>query len=244
MNFVKLLVKIVFDCSSVPVGISPSWFSTLCLYYYTHIAKKSGVGASSLYTDNPSKDEDGNNTSSKSSKFSDKQSQNQKHYRSESNQKTGSNIQPGNNKQKSKKVNTLLGYAGRVMVDDKQQPICIPANTSKVVVGKTQDRLPRGSYMVEATDDDNLPCGVSVNHTYVSPTRSKQVSVILLNTNSYNVWIRQPLYAATIWDVDLKDCDYEPIITKSTETDTFEIKLQPVPPEDLLEEILSNATES
>ena len=97
--------------------------------------------------------------------------------------------------------------------------------------------------MVEATDDDNLPCGVSVNHTYVNPTKAKQVSVILLNTNSYNVWIRQPLYAATIWNVELKDWDYEPIITKSDEANTFEVKLQPVPPEDLREEILSNAME-
>ena len=30
---------------------------------------------------------------------------------------------------------------------------------------------------------------------------------------------------------------------KSDEVDTFEVKLQPVPPEDLREEILSNATE-
>ena len=69
------------------------------------------------------------------------------------------------------------------------------------------------------------------------------MSVILLNTNSYNVWIQQPLYAATIWDVELKDWDYEPIITKSEEADTFKVKLQPVPPEDLREEILSNTTE-
>ena len=64
-----------------------------------------------------------------------------------------------------------------------------------------------------------------------------------MNTNSHNVWIRQPLYAATIWYVELKDWDYEPIITKSEEANTFEVKLQPVPPEDLREEILSNATE-
>ena len=89
--------------------------------------------------------------------------------------------------------------------------------------------------MVEATDDDNLPCGVSVNHTYINPTKAKQVSVILLNTNSYNVWIRQPLYATTISDVKLKDWDYKPIISK--EADMFEVKLQPVPPEDLREEI-------
>ena len=129
------------------------------------------------------------------------------------------------------------------MVGDHRQPICILAGTSKVVIGRTQDKLPKGSYMVEATDDDNLPCRVSVNHTYVNPITAKQVSVILLNTNSYNVWIQQPLYAATIWDVELKDWDYEPIITKSEEADTFEVKLQPVPPEDLREEILSNATE-
>ena len=87
--------------------------------------------------------------------------------------------------------------------------------------------------MVEATDDNNLPCGVSINHTYVNPTKAKQVSVILLNTNLYNVWIQQPLYTATIWDVELKDRDYKPIITKSKEADTLEVKLQPVPLEDL-----------
>ena len=135
--------------------------------------------------------------------------------------------------QENDALNTLGGYAGRVMVGDRRQPICIPAGTSKVVVGRTQEKLPKGSYMVEATDDDNLPCEVSVNYTYVNPTKAKQVSVILLNTNSYNVWIRQPLYAATIWDIDLKDWDYEPIITKSEEANTFEVKLQPVPPKDL-----------
>ena len=129
------------------------------------------------------------------------------------------------------------------MVGNRRQPICIPAGTSKVVVGRMQNKLPKGSYMVEATNDDILSCGVSVNHTYVNPTRAKQVSVIMLNTNSYNVWIRQPLYTTTIWDVELKDWDYEPIITKSEEADTFEIKLQLVPPDDLREEILSNATE-
>ena len=69
----------------------------------------------------------------------------------------------------------------------KRQPICIPADMSKVVVGRTQGKLPKGSYMVKATDDDNLPCGVSINHTYVNPTKVKQVSVILLNINLYNI---------------------------------------------------------
>ena len=61
------------------------------------------------------------------------------------------------------------------MVGDQRQLICILAGTPKVVVGRTQDKLPKGSYMVEATDDDNLPSGVSVNHTYVNPTISNFV---------------------------------------------------------------------
>ena len=215
------------------------------MYYYAHIHKKSGVGASSVQSDDPSKDDDGNNRNNQPlrPKRNQEYGKNSNEAKSDKDSGKSKNTQTGSGKHRNKKLNTLGGYAGRVMVGDRKQPICIPAGTSKVLIGKTQEKLPRGSYMVEATDDDNLPCGVSVNHTYVNPTKAKQVSVILLNTNSYNVWIRQPLYAATIWDVDLKDWDYEPIITKSDEADTFEVKLQPVPPEDLREEILSNAME-
>ena len=44
-----------------------------------------------------------------------------------------------------RKINTLGGYASRIMVGDKRQPICIPVGMSKVVVGRTQEKLPRGS---------------------------------------------------------------------------------------------------
>ena len=216
----------LFKC---PNGISPLWFSTLCLYYYAHIHKKSGVGASLVQSDDPSKDEDGNSCSYQLSKSKGSQEQRQNNNQAKPEKDSSGNTQTGIRKQRD----TLDTLGGRVMVGDRRQPICILAGTSKVVVGRTQGKLPKGSYMVKATNDNNLPCGVSVNHTYVNPTKAKQVSVILLNTNSYNVWIRQPLYAATIWDVELKDWDYEPIITKSEEANTFEVKLQPVPPEDL-----------
>ena len=232
----------LFEC---PRGISPLWLSTICLYYYTHVHKKSGVGASLVRSDDPNKDEDKNSNNGQSSKpkYNQEQRQNSSQDKLEKDSGRSKNTQTGKGKQHDKKLNTLGGYTGRVMVGDRRQPICILAGTSKVVVGRTQDKLPKGSYMVEATDDDNLPCGVSVNHTCVNPTKAKQVSVILLNTNSYNIWIRQPLYAMTIWDVELKDWHYKPIITKSKEADTFKVKLQPVPPKDLREEILSNAME-
>ena len=150
-----------------------------------------GVGASSVQSDNPSKDEDGNscNDQPSKSKRNQEQCQNSNQAKSEKDSSKNKNTQTGTRKQCDKKLNMLGGYAGRVMVGDRRQPICITAGTSKVVVGRTQDKLPKGSYMVEATDNDNLPCGVSVNHTYINPTKAKQVSVILLNTNSYNVWI-------------------------------------------------------
>ena len=178
----------LFEC---PRGISPLWFSTLCLYYYTHIHKKSGVGASSVQSNDPSKDKDrsSNNGQSSKPKRNQEQHQSSNQAKSEKDPSRSNNAQTGRGKQCSKKLNTLGGYAGRVMVGNRRQPICIPAGTSKVVVGRTQDKLPKGSYIIEATDDDNLPCEVSVNHTYVNPTKAKQVSVILLNTNSYNVWI-------------------------------------------------------
>ena len=233
----------LFEC---PVGISPLWFSTLCLYYYAHVHQKTGVGASSVKTDNPSNDKDKGDHKQKTSRPTNSKHQGSSNSQAKSGQESrkGKSSQTDKGKQHNKKLNTLGGYAGQVMVDDKRQPICIPAGMSKVVVGRTQDKLPKGSYMVEATDDNNLPCGVSINHTYINPTKAKQVSVILLNTNSYNVWIWQPLYAITIWDVKLKDWDYEPIITKNKDSDMVEIKLQQVPPRDLHEEILNNATET
>ena len=161
------------------------------MYYYAHIHKKSGVGASSVQSDDPSKDKDRNNRNNQPSKpkRSQEQCKNNNEDKSEKDSGKSKNTQTGSGKQRNKKLNMLGGYAGRVMVGDHKQPICIPAGTSKVVIGRMQEKLPRGSCMVEATDDDNLPCGVSINHTYVNPTKAKQVSVILLNTNSYNVWI-------------------------------------------------------
>ena len=174
------------------MGISPLWFSTLCLYYFAHIHQKAGVGASSVKTDDPSnndEDEGSNKHNPSKSKNNKSQSQNNGQAKSEQDPSKGKSNQTSKGKQFSKRLNTLGGYPGRVIVSDRRQPICIPAGMSKVVVGKTQDKLPKGSYMVEATGDNNLPCGVSVNHMYVNPTKAKQVSVILLNTNSNNVWI-------------------------------------------------------
>ena len=101
----------LFKC---PKGISPLWFSTLCLYYYAHIHKKSGVGASSVQFDDPSKDEDRNsrNNQPSKSKRSQEQHQNSNQTKSEKDSSKSKNTQTGTRKQHSKKLNTLGGYAG------------------------------------------------------------------------------------------------------------------------------------
>ena len=65
----------------------------------------------------------------------------------------------------------------------------------------------------------------------------------LQNTNDNNVWIRQPLYAGDLWDMDKEDWEYEPVLVKDAKTNNITVKFQQVPPEHLRKEIFSQATE-
>ena len=82
----------------------------------------------------------------------------------------------------------LGGFMGRVSIGDTRKPICIPANSSKTVIGWTARVNRKKSFMVESTESSNLPLGVGVNNTLVTPSKSRLVSVILINNNSHNVW--------------------------------------------------------
>ena len=97
--------------------------------------------------------------------------------------------------------------------------------------------------MMEGTQDGNLPSGVAVNNTYVQPTKSGRITVCLQNTNDHNMWIRQPLYAGDLWDVDKEDWEYEPVLVKDAETNNITVKFQQVPLEHIREEIFSQAAE-
>ena len=98
--------------------------------------------------------------------------------------------------------------------------------------------------MVESTDNSNLPLGVSINNTLVVPSKSGQVSVIVMNTNDHNVWICQPLYPGDLWEVELKEWSYKPVLTRNEDTNDIEINFVQVPPEDFREEIFSEAAEA
>ena len=62
-----------------------------------------------------------------------------------------------------------------VTIDEKHKPFCIPANTSRYVMGHVKGLPYCGNFMVELAEDNNLPAGLVVNRTYVHPTKSNLV---------------------------------------------------------------------
>ena len=131
---------------------------------------------------------------------------------------------------------------GQVWVGVENKPICIPANSVKIVQGKTNKITRRLTCMVEGRDVCNLPMGVVVNRAMVTPKRSKKVPVILANTNSYNIWIRQPLLAADVVEVESCLWDYQTIL--SCEDKNIKASFCRVPPPEVQEEVFSSAVMS
>ena len=101
---------------------------------------------------------------------------------------------------------------GKVWVGVNNNPICIPANSVKVVEGKTNKITRCLTCMEEGRDIHNLPMGVVVNRTMVTSKHSKKVPIVLVNTKSYNIWIRQPLLAADVVEVESCPWDYQTIL--------------------------------
>ena len=127
-----------------------------------------------------------------------------------------------------------------MLVGITHEPICIPANSVKVVQGKT-DKITRClTCMVESRDINNLPMGVMVNRAMITPKKSKKVPVILANTNSYNIWIRQPLLAASI--VEVESCPWDYQTNLSCDGRNIKVSFCPVPPSEVQEDIFTAAT--
>ena len=93
--------------------------------------------------------------------------------------------------------------------------------------------------MFKMRSQKNLPMGVVVNRTVITPKRSKRVPVVLMNMNSYNVWIRQPLLVADLVEVEHYPWDYQP--SMSHEGDEVTVSFHPVPSPEVQEDILSSA---
>ena len=90
--------------------------------------------------------------------------------------------------------------------------------------------------MVESRETNNLPMGIMVNRTMVTP-KSKKVSIIMVNTNSYNIWIWQPLLATNVVEVESCPWDYQTVL--SCDDKDVSVSFCPVPTLEVQEEIFS-----
>ena len=136
----------------------------------------------------------------------------------------------------SSQSDTTLGH---VWVSDSHQPICIPANSAKVVSGKTNKITKCLTSMVGSRKSNNLPMGVVVNRTMVTPNKSKHIPILLINTNSYNLWFQQPLLAADV--IEAKHCTWDYQFSLSCKGNEVKVTFHPIPTPEVQEEILSSA---
>ena len=127
---------------------------------------------------------------------------------------------------------------GEVWVGINNDPICIPANSVRVVEGKTNKITRCLTCMVEGRDVHNLPMGVIVNRAMVTPKCSKKIPVVLTNTNSYNVWICQQLLAADIVEVESCPWDYQTIL--SHDGKNIKASFCRVPPLEVQEDVFTH----
>ena len=125
---------------------------------------------------------------------------------------------------------------GQVWVGKTCQAICIPANSVKLMQGRANKITRHLSCMVEARVCYNLPRWIVVNRTMITPCKIKQVPFALMNTNTYNVWICQPLLMADI--VEAEDCPWDYQSRMSRDGDKINISFSPVPSTEVQTEIV------
>ena len=96
----------------------------------------------------------------------------------------------------------------KIIVGSKQEPLYIPWNSTITVPGATKRLLHGVTYLVEHAAYSNLPLRIIVNRCLAHP-KAKSAPVILVNTNSKNIWNRQPLLAAKCLGVECHSWEYD-----------------------------------
>ena len=72
----------------------------------------------------------------------------------------------------------------------------------------------------------NLLLGIVVNQG-MAVSKARTIPVIRISINKYNVWVRQPLLATKIYDVECDSIEYR--ATMDWERENITIRFQPVP---------------
>ena len=144
------------------------YFSTLCVYFYAECQKVINQAKETV-----EKDVSINSTGVGDSQQGSRPSESTNEPTQPNQPKQPKPNTTGSSKKNPKsKSQYLEGYAGKVMVGSHHQPICIPARSCKFLVGTAKGVPHKGNFMMEGTQDRNLPSGIMVNNTYVQPTKS------------------------------------------------------------------------
>ena len=81
---------------------------------------------------------------------------------------------------------------------------------------------------MEQAEHHNIPLSIVINWC-TAILKGRTIAVTIINTNRYNVWNRQPLLAAKLYDVECTKNEYSETIDWEGENITTEF--QPVPPQ-------------
>ena len=149
----------LFEC---PTRVDPLYFSTLYVYFYAEHQKVIDQAKEKVKRDvsvNSTGVGDGQQGSHPSENTNESTQPTQPN---QPNQPKPSTTSYSKKNPKSKSHQYLGGYAGKVMVGSRHQPICIPAGSCKFLVGTAKGVPHKGNFMMEGTQDGNLPSGVTV----------------------------------------------------------------------------------
>ena len=121
-----------------------------------------------------------------------------------------------------------------------KEPICIPGNAMLTMPGNTSMIDKGQSYIVELAAHHNLPHGLVVNSCCVTP-KARKVQVILINTTGQNIWVRQPLLAAELFEVEVEPQQY--CTEFNHEGDGITISFLLAPPQEEQKQVENNVVE-
>ena len=165
-----------FNSFKCLVGVNSLLFSQLCLYYYAEISKEHNYGVQSIYHQT---DKDVISPE-KSAHLAKKK------------------VQPPFIRKD--------GFTGQVTIGTKQQPICIPSNSTITILGCANKLPPRVTCLVGQAEHHNSPLGIEMNCCMATP-KARTIPMIFININRYNVLVRQPLLAAEQFDVECNEIE-------------------------------------
>ena len=118
-----------------------------------------------------------------------------------------------------------------------KEPICFPRN-AMLTVPENTSKIEKGqSYIVALAAHHYLPHGLAVNSCCVT-SKAKRVPVILINTTDQNIWVRQPLLATELFEVEVEPQQYH--IEFNHEGDEITISFLPAPPHEGQEQVENN----